>query len=245
MKRFAITKRLIDGTLIAMFFVLFGVCDLGLKLSQAEAQSFSAGVGSEFPLGISVDGYFHLETMPFFLRGRYGRFLAPYTSAMNSIAESFDFYNSATSDIVAESLKNANYFEFGLGWEQGAAEGWYVDLGYNYVKGSGQVTGSTILAAIGVTLPAGGNIYDIEGEIHSVSLRGGYRWLVAESWTIWATAGVLKPVDSTTLIDRDVSGPVQRALLDAANRNVDEYMDDVYKNDVWIPVIGAMAVYNF
>jgi hypothetical protein len=49
----------------------------------------------------------------------------------------------------------------------------------------------------------------------------------------------MKPIDSKTSVDRDVSGPVQQAILDAANRELQEYMNDVYEKDVIIPLIGV------
>jgi hypothetical protein len=209
--------------------------------------SFSAGVGSEFPVGLNADGILHFSKISTYVRAKVGMFLEAYTDQMNSTAESMDFYNSATSDIIAESLKDATYWELAIGWAPNATKGFFAEASYFSVKGEGQVTGATILAALtDSTLPfAGTNLYDIEGEVQSFILRGGYRWPVFAKSTLWLSFGVMAPLDSSTSIDREVAGPVQQALLDAANRELDEYINETLKDDVYIPLIGANWVYNF
>jgi hypothetical protein len=212
---------------------------LFLSNSSVYAQKISVGVGTELPLGVSADVIIQPTDFNFYFRGQAGMFLSSYTDAMNSTAESFDFYNSATSEIIAASLENAPFWQINLGWAPNPAEGIYAEFSYLSVQGQGQVTGATILEAISNTsLPAGSNYYDIEGKVQTLGINLGYKWQIKEGSTILLSGGVLKPIQSNTEISRDVTGPVQRALLDAANRELDAYMKESLENDVYIPVIA-------
>lgn len=204
------------------------------------AHQYSVGLGTDFPLGWSLDGKISFAEKPLFVRLRYGQFLTEYINFMNDFAESQGYYNSATSEIVSESLKNGQLLELAVGYETNPNEGWYGDVAYTSVSGHGEVTGATLVAAVnGMTLPGGTNIYDIKGELQNLTVRVGQRFPLDAQMTISVYGGLMKPIDSKTSVDRDVSGPVQQALLDAANRELDEYMNETYEQDVIIPLIGV------
>jgi hypothetical protein len=217
---------------------------LMLISTGTHAADFSVGLGSEFPIGAHLEGNITINN--FYTRVRYAQFLEPYTNSMNSIAESADFYNEATGDIIAEALSGGNYIELGFGYALEPKSGWRFDLAYAMAKGQGQVTGSTIAQAVAdITLPNGTNLYDIEGQVDNFALRATYRYNLKENQSIDFAFGVIKPIDSETTIDRNTTGPVQEAILQAANRNLDEYLNDTLKNDVYIPVLTATWVVSF
>ena len=227
------------------YFVLFAAQILFFA-TPINSFGFSAGVGTDYPLGIHADISQNFFNESLFVRARYGLFLSSYTDSMNSIAEDFEFYNSATSDIIAETLNDASYIEAAFGWQESATSGWSAEISYSAAEGEGQVTGSTIAAAVsGISLPSGTNLYDIEGEVELLGVSGGYKWPVGDSSYLLLRFGVLKPMDSKTSIDRETSGPIQEALLQAANRSLDEYLNDILKKDVYIPVVGLTWNYRF
>jgi hypothetical protein len=97
---------------------------------EIQAQEFSAGVGTELPTGISVDGKVAFPEAHLYLRVRYGRFIPLYVDVMNQFAEMMGYYNSATSEIIYESLNNGELSEVALGYETSRTEGWHGDLAY-------------------------------------------------------------------------------------------------------------------
>lgn len=222
------------------FFILL-LCPL-LSL----AVDFSAGLGTEFPIGWSVDGKAAFPEQSIYTRIRAGKFVPFFTDSMNNIAESQGFYNGATGEIVAESLKDATHWELAVGYQQNSKSGWVTDLAYTSISGKGNVTGAVIAEAVnGIILPNGTNIYEVEGDLQNVTLRVGYQWEFQPSMILTLSGGVMKPVNSDTNLDREVTGPIQQAILDAANRELDEYMKDTYENDVIIPLIGVTYMYGF
>jgi hypothetical protein len=50
---------------------------------------------------------------------------------MNDLAESQGYYNSATGEIVSESLKDATHWEIAFGYQQDLKSGWLTDLSYS------------------------------------------------------------------------------------------------------------------
>lgn len=212
----------------------------------AKAEAFKVGVGTEFPLGWNIQAQYSLPTTPIYLRAGVGGFLTPYTRAMNSVAESMEFYDSSVSTLVEESLNGALSAELALGYEQAPIKGWTFELAYNYSSGQGEVTGNQLAAAVtGISILAATNTYQISAEVHSVVAKGGYKWLVSEGWILWGTLGLLKPFESTTTIDRPTTTAIQQAFLQRANEQLDAYMKDIFKNDVYIPFVGLHLLYSF
>lgn len=212
----------------------------------AHALDYAANVGTEFPIGLHGDFELRKPEWQLYSKLRYAVFLESYTDGMNSVALDYEFYNQGTADIISEVLKGADFIEFAIGWSRQKNESWFIEVSYSYIKGDGQVSGSTITEAVSdVVLPTGSNIYDIEGEIYSLGLRTGYVFQLADKQSLILSLGVLKPQRSKTSLDRETSGPVQEALLNSANRRLDAYLDEVLKNDVYIPVLGATWSYNF
>ena len=206
----------------------------------------SVGAVTEFPLGIGAQGTFHLPQAQLHLNFRYLKFLSSYIDVMNETAQNLEFYNTATGDLIYEVLHNASMWEIGLGWSQAPADGWYGEVGYTSTTGAGEATGSTILEAVsGTSLPSGGNIYDLWGKVDSVIFRIGYKFLFNEYGSLHLAAGFLKPIATDTELDRSVSGPIQQAILDAANRELDEYLSDTLENDVYIPLLNLGWLYTF
>ncbi len=210
------------------------------------AVQFSAGVGTEFPIGWSLDGKAAFPDQNIYTRIRVGKFISAFTDSMNDLAESQGYYNSATGKIVSESLKDATHLEVALGYQQDLKSGWLTDIAYSSISGDGQITGAVIAEAVsGITLPGGSNIYDIEGKLENLILRVGYQWELQPQMVLTLTGGLMKPLSSDTQLDRDVTGPIQQAILDAANRELDEYMKETLENDVVIPLIGLTYMYGF
>lgn len=212
--------------------------------SESFAVDFGAGVGTEFPLGLHGEATGSMDS--FFAKVRYTMIAEPYIDTMNSISESADFYNSAISDILSEALGGGTSIELALGYSAGPKSGWRYEIFYSLIKGEGRVLGTTILAAVtNVTLPAGPNLYDIEGEIQNLGIRASFRKPVSENQVLDFSIGLLKPIDSETTIDRETTGPVQEAVLRAANRELDEYLNDTLKDEVFIPTLGITWGYSF
>lgn len=237
-KRLAITLtyHLLTKTPLVLLFFIYSSTLYAVTLS----------VGSDYPIGVHAEVGLPFASDRFYARARYARFLSPYIKSMNSLSEDFDFYNSATSDIISAILKNANYFEIGAGWQQSSLSGWSAEISYAFVSGDGEVTGSQLAEAVsGVSLPAGTNIYQVSGELQMIGVSGGYKWPLNEKSALSFRLGVQKPIQSETQLDRDTSGPAQEALLKAANTSLDDYLKDVFKNDVYIPIIGVNWIYFF
>jgi hypothetical protein len=226
------------------FLLLFSLF-LTPRLFALEA-NLSVGAVTEFPLGIGAQGTLHLPQAQLHLNFRYLKFLSSYIDVMNETAQNLEFYNSATGDLVYEVLHNASMWEIGVGWSQTPTEGWYGDVGYSSMTGAGEATGATILEAVsGTSLPSGGNIYDLWGKVDSVVFRFGYKFTFNEYGSLHLAAGFLKPIATDTELDRSVSGPIQQAILDAANRELDEYLSETLENDVYIPLINVGWLYTF
>lgn len=212
----------------------------------SSAVELSAGVGLDYPVGWSVDGKIAFADQHVYTRFRAGKFIPTFTSSMNSVAQSMEFYNSATGEIISESLRDGTHVELAVGYQQDSTTGWVCDLAYTRISGAGQVSGSVIAEAVsGITLPGGGNLYEITGLLDNLTFRVGYQWEIQPQLVLTVSGGVMKPLSSVTTLDREVSGPLQRAILDAANAELDEYMNTTYKNDVILPLLGATLMYMF
>lgn len=210
------------------------------------AVEFSLGLGTEFPMGWSLDGKASVPEYNIYSSVRYGKFIGSYTDSMNDISESQGFYNSATGEIVAETLKDATRLELAIGYQQAPRSGWLTEFSYSQISGQGQVTGAVIAAAVAdITLPAGSNIYDIEQKLESVIFRLGYQWELRPQLVLSLTGGLMKPINSSSNLDRETTGPIQEALLNAANRELEEYLSDTLQNDVIVPLVGVTCSYVF
>jgi hypothetical protein len=220
---------------------------LSMFSSPAAAHEFEAGLGTELPFGLHADLQYSPSFAPsFYIRGRFTSYLEPYTDLMNSVSTSMEFYNDATGRIVSEILSSAQAYEVAVGFKPSYWNGWLIDLAYFSTEGNGQVTGATLLEALnGTVLPSGGNLYDVGGEIDSLILRGGYELKLTEAQQLKFTFGLVKPINTETTLDRETSGPIQEAILQAARRDLQTFLDDTFKNDVLIPVAAVTWTYRF
>jgi hypothetical protein len=227
---------------MAIFFIYFA----NSEICWGNPLSVSLGAGTEIPSGVSLDARIGVKQSHIYGIGRYGLFIDPYVDLANEVSESFDFYNQATSEIISESLHGADHIEFGIGYEQSTHQGWFGELGYFSFKGEGSVSGRTLLEAVsGISVPNATNLYSVESSVKSLSLRLGYRWPILTQSSLWLSLGLIKPINSENSLDRPASGPVQEAILKSVNEEFQAYMDDLYKNEVFLPVIGLKFYYTF
>jgi hypothetical protein len=206
----------------------------------------SFGLGTEVPMGVHAEYKYQFLETNYNAKIRLGTLIKNYTNLMNSVAQDFDFYNQETGDLISEALDGAQQWEISMGWKPDPASSHSFDIGYMNLKGSGTVTGAQIAAAVaGITLPGGGNEYDIKSEINSLTLRYGYTWPIPENMHLIAQFGLMKPINSESKLNREVSGPIQQALLEAANEELNNYMKDVIETDAVIPLLSLNFYYSF
>ena len=240
-------NKILKLFIAALFLLLSSNPALAQETSDSSSQVvLGATVLTEYPLGFGAQGTVFFPKAHVGLRAKYLRLIGAYIDSMNSIAVDAGYYNSATGEIIYEVLNESNYYEIGFSVYQTPNHGWYGDIGYSTITGTGQTKGTTVLEAISdVSLPTGPNTYDLYGQLTSLTLRAGYKFSFKEFGSIDLSAAVLKPLTSVTTIDREVTGPIQQAILDAANKELDEYINDLMKSDVYIPLIQVGWLYTF
>lgn len=213
---------------------------------SAVALETSLGLGTQAPIGNALSISLSPADSPVYIKGQYGLTMPAYTDLLNSIATDMDFYNEPTGDIIAEALKDAQFWELSLGLRPSSMPLWGFELGYFSIQGSGQISGSLLFSAIAnITLPAGGNIYGIKGEMWGLTARTSYNFALNDKSSLYLYIGVLAPQEINTNLNREVSGPVQAAILHAANRELDNFIKDAVEGNTYIPLLGAYYMYRF
>lgn len=201
--------------------------------------------GTELPLGIDSNIQYTWPTYSVYSKAKLGLLLENYLDVMNDMAEEYDYYNSATGKIVTETFSNQAYYEILLGLNPSAFPGWFFEFGYLYTEGSGQVLASVLFEAVsGISLPSGGNTYDIKANFTAINLRMGFKKEFGDQQQAYISLGLMKPTKLEADLDRNTSGPLQEAILQNANRRLDEYLDESF-SDALIPTLAIGWIYKF
>lgn len=219
-------------------------------LPSENSAAFDVAFVTQVP--IMIGGQATLE-LPYriLLQGEVGMLPPAFVNAVDGVLVSSGAYDSNTSDLVRNGLKDSLIVRFSGGFRPFADHGFEIMGGYTLASlGGGMSARHAIEAATGVALPA--EIQDAQvpmhTTIHNVHVSLGWRWVIADHFLIRASVAYLQSVASSSHVDLPAgvaSNATSQAQLGQVNQVIDKTLDDTYKSYVKLPVFGLSMGYRF
>jgi hypothetical protein len=212
--------------------------------------AFDAAFALQMPIMIGAQATLEVPYR-FLLQGEIGVLPGFSVDAVDSALVGADAYDSTTSELVRNTLRDSLVVRFSGGWRPFPAHGFEVLGGYTLTSLGGSVSARTAVeAATGSALPA--EIPDasilIQSTVHSVHLSLGWRWVIADHFLIRTSLGYLQSVASSSHLevpDAVAAHPEIAPQIDSANRALDRRLNDIYTTYVKLPVLGLSLGYRF
>ncbi|MBL8740274.1 MAG: hypothetical protein JNK04_04240 [Myxococcales bacterium] len=212
--------------------------------------AFDAAFAIDMPIMIGAQATLEAPYR-FLLQGEIGVLPGFSVDAVDSALVGAGAYDSVTSELVRNTLRDSLVVRLSGGWRPFPAHGFEILGGYTLTSLGGSVSARTAVeAATGAALPA--EIPDtsilIQSTVHSMHVSLGWRWVVADHFLIRTSLGYLQSVASSSHIEVPeavAQYPQIAPQVDAANRALDRRLNDVYTTYVKLPVLGLSLGYRF
>lgn len=196
--------------------------------------------GTLFPL--QVDGRVRIRIPGgLYFGGGAGWMPGGYVDIINDIATAFDAYDSATANLISESLDDSLLLDATLGWDPGAFGGFRIGGHYSYATlGGGVSARSAFEVATGLTVPP--QIPDLNLPVESrLQMLGISLGFLVEFGILHVTTelAIRFPIASHSFIDTRAQGPA----IDTVQSRVDDFFNDALL-DLVIPSAGIYVGVN-
>ena len=212
--------------------------------------AFDAALAMEMPIMLGAQATVEVPYR-FLVQGEIGVLPGFSVDAVDSALVGASAYDSNTSELVRNTLRDSLVVRLSGGWRPFPAHGFEVLGGYTLTSLGGSVSARTAVeAATGSPLPP--EIPDasvlIQSTVHSVHISLGWRWVVADHFLIRTSLGYLQSVASSSHLEVPevvAQHPEIAPQVDAANRALDRRLNDIYTTYVKLPVLGLSLGYRF
>jgi hypothetical protein len=205
---------------------------------------------SQLPIMIGGQATFELPYR-ILLQGELGALPPAYINAMDSALVAAGTYDSTTSSLVRNGLKNSLVARVSAGIRPFSRHGFELMGGYTLASlGGGISARDAVAAAAGTSLPASipdGDV-SVSTTIHNVHVGVGWRWVIADHFVIRASLAYMQSVASSSHVDVPAAVaalPEVSARLPAINQALDTRLNDTYTKYGKLPVIGLSMGYRF
>lgn len=212
--------------------------------------AFDVAVVTQLPL--MIGGQMTLE-LPYrlLLQGELGVLPPAYVNALDSALVSTGTYDSTTSTLVRNGLKNSLVARLSAGWRPFPKHGFEMMAGYTLASMGGGVSAKQAVAAVaGLSIPD--SVPDqevtVRTTIHNVHVSLGWRWVIADHLVIRASLAYLQSVSSSSHVEVPAAIgaiPEVSARLPQVNEALDTRLNDTYTKYGKLPVLGVSMGYRF
>ncbi len=199
--------------------------------------SFGPELHVQLPAGILAQ--IHLGWMP-----------EVYSQALTDGLENAGVYDATIGGLVDGSFEGATTWRLGLGYRPFADYGLELGIGYVHVAMEGATSTTEVMALVPpelaaeiaeVTSRTDDVQVNLDSSLHHLMLNVGWRWLIAERFTIAANVGYLQAVGTSSELEIEAFP----RLSNLATPIVDEVLHEHYMRYVKIPVVGLGVGYRF
>ncbi|MEZ4704886.1 MAG: hypothetical protein R3A11_06845 [Bdellovibrionota bacterium] len=213
-------------------------------ISRSAPWHIEPEIGTSIPvsLGAKVSAMSPLRVG---LRTGVGFTPSGYVSIANSVAQSFGAYDDATASLIKAAASNAFYFSTQVVYRFGETQGFEIAAGYSLMSGAGNSSAVNVIeAATGRSFPSapGTTPAHLQSTLHNLAVDIGYRWVVKDRLQIAGALGLVKPLGSSTSVSVQGAGPIVSQAIENA---VDQYLNNIYQQYVYIPTISLGFSYVF
>ncbi len=168
----------------------------------------------------------------FYVSGGLGFSPAFLIETQSSISSSVGGLNTLDALMFDDMLANSFYFDIRGGWNIDGDQGFFVEAGYAYLGGGGrdssrdaventldQDQSNTIFNNQSMTAAA---------TLHMLSVHGGYTWPVSGNWVFSASAGLVKPISSSTVFEFSTQSTPRDDIENRVNDNMSSAFSGVF-----------------
>ncbi|MEO7330867.1 MAG: hypothetical protein ABI193_19995, partial [Minicystis sp.] len=205
---------------------------------------------SQLPLMIGGQATFELPYR-ILLQGELGALPPAYVNALDGALVAAGTYDSTTSSLVRDGLKNSLVARLSAGVRPFSGHGFELMGGYTLMSlGGGISARDAIAAAAGMSLPASipDGVVTVSTTIHNVHVGVGWRWVIADHFVIRASLAYLQSLSSSSHVEVPAAVaalPEVSARLPAVSQALDTRLNDTYTKYGKIPVLGLSMGYRF
>lgn len=234
--------------MLPLFCLLVG---LTRPASAAETPTYTAQVGTDFPVMVGVRGEVELPSR---LRVGLGVGVLPggYVDLINTSMTRFDIYSDSVADLIDLALRRSLVAQAQVGYRPWADRGFVFHGGYMFLGLGGDSSDISVFgeamdpalldAASGVTGDATVGLSD-----HLLYGRAGHEWVFDGRWVVGTSVGFAVTVRSRSTVDftEDVSAPGAQQIRSEVSAFGEDYLDYVFEEWVHLPMVGVWAGYRF
>jgi hypothetical protein len=169
-----------------------------------------------------------------------------YSSAINSMVQSFGAYDASMAALIDSALADAMVVRASGGWRPFASAGFEITGGYTYVALTGTVAPADLAAV--VAGPFAAEIAQqleqditLDSQLHNVHVALGWRWVALDHLLIRANLGYTQTLASSSSVEI----PEHREGEALANPILDKELGGIYRQYIKLPVLSVSGGYRF
>lgn len=213
------------------------------EMTDVSGVAFDLLVGTHFPVSIGADAQLELP-LRILLRLHFGWMPPAYIDAINGVATGFNWYNTATANLVSAAVDHAFVFRSGLGFRPFPGEGFELSAGYTMVMGGGSLTSAEVIeAASGAPLLLSSTAeLPMSTTLHAFHAEVNWRWVIEEHWVIVVGVGYVHTLAADTRIEAPASSI---ARVSDAFTQAEVYLDDILTTYGIAPVVKLRTGFRF
>lgn len=216
------------------------VCALG---REASARTIEIGVGSTLPLDFGARLRLDLP-WGFFLQGNVGYLPTPYLNLANDLIVAAGGYSDEAAELVENTLQDAVVIQSFIGWSP--FFGLEIFGGYTFISLGGQASSRGAIERLsGRQLPGQFDLMiPVSSSIHAVQFGIGWGPTFGPL-RIRFSAALVNAVASNSKIDLRPTTTIGQTVIDEGSRILDTYLDTLYEEEFFLPVIGLDLLLGF
>ena len=215
--------------------------------SRQEGWKFRLEANTDFPLGVG-GRVAAVSPWRLYLTTSVDVLLPAYVQAGNGIATAAGLYDQRKADFIENAVKNSVAWRTHLGWQPFATSGFYVEAGYGLLALGGQTNPEEALTSLLYLDPPGGEAterqYRVRALVHQLDLELGWRWKLAEHWSLRAGLGGTVTLDSNSRVEPQ-EGPGDSLLVEAFSRLAENKIDTTFERYGYLPTLSLSVGYTF
>jgi hypothetical protein len=214
--------------------------------------AIDVGAGTYFPMALAVEGTVEL---PFriLVQGDVGYMPSPYSNTIVDLLKGFNAINSFEEELLKIAIQNSFVMRLAAGFRPFSSLGLEVYLGYALVTAGGGVSGSDVVNAYlkasgsSMTVPQNAKLeVPLATTLHNFQATVAWRFLFfGDHLVVRPSISYLQCVSSSTGVTLATSRPLEQAIVNRINSEIQGTLDPYFTTYVKIPVIGVTAAYRF
>lgn len=241
-------NRILPAALVFVCLLLPETGEASKPKNQANDWHLSLEGKTDVPLHIGTQVV--LE-MPFGIRLSTALGVLPsfYLNMVNSVMVSTGVYNSATGQLLKNTLSSGLVWRIHLGWRPVRSSGFYFEVGYGLITLRGRPGTKEVIKSAVTELPDRflqtlGESWEIDSTLHMLDLELGWRWLVWKDRLVirlsLGFAGTFSAFSSAK-----PAGFIQQSNPEIFGGIIERALNKIYQSYIFTPTVGFGVGYRF